>query len=76
MTASALSAMLEHFCYIWLGQGGEKGVPFDDERALDAVATIWVKAVYWRPEDNGSGLPERLPADRRSRRSDLTSSLA
>jgi AcrR family transcriptional regulator len=50
MTASALSAMLEHFCYIWLGQGGEKGVPFDDERALDAVATIWAKAVYWRPE--------------------------
>jgi AcrR family transcriptional regulator len=50
MMASALSAMLEHFCYIWLGQGGEKDVPFDDERALDAVATIWAKAVYWRPE--------------------------
>ena len=50
MTASALSAMLEHFCYIWLGQGGEKDVPFDDERALDALATIWVKAVYWRGE--------------------------
>jgi AcrR family transcriptional regulator len=50
MTASALSAMLEHFCYIWLGQGGEKDVPFDDERALDALATIWVKAVFWRPE--------------------------
>jgi AcrR family transcriptional regulator len=49
LTASALSAMLEHFCYIWLGQGGEKGVPFDDERALDAIATIWVKSVYWRP---------------------------
>jgi len=48
LTASALSAMLEHFCYIWLGQGGEKDVPFDDERALDALATIWVKAVYWR----------------------------
>jgi AcrR family transcriptional regulator len=48
LTASALSAMLEHFCYIWLGQGGEKGVPFDDERALDAIATIWVKSVYWR----------------------------
>ena len=39
-----------HFCYIWLGQGGEKDVPFDDERALDAVATIWQKAVYWRAE--------------------------
>ena len=48
LTASALSAMLEHFCYIWLGQGGEKDVPFDDERALDALATIWVKSVYWR----------------------------
>jgi AcrR family transcriptional regulator len=51
LTASALSAMLEHFCYIWLGQGGEKDVPFDDERALDALATIWVKSVYWRPSD-------------------------
>jgi AcrR family transcriptional regulator len=51
MTASALSAMLEHFCYIWLGQGGEKDVPFDDERALDAVATIWVRAIFWRPEE-------------------------
>jgi AcrR family transcriptional regulator len=48
MTASALSAMLEHFCYIWLGQGGEKDVPFDDVRALDALTTIWAKAVYWR----------------------------
>ncbi len=51
LTASALSAMLEHFCYIWLGQGGEKDIPFDDQRALDAVCTIWVKAVYWRCED-------------------------
>jgi len=51
MTASALSAMLEHFCYIWLGQGGEKDVPFDDDLALDALCTIWVKAVYWRSED-------------------------
>jgi len=52
LTASALSAMLEHFCYIWLGQGGERAdVEFDDERALDALATIWVRAVYWRPSD-------------------------
>jgi AcrR family transcriptional regulator len=55
MTASALSAMLEHFCYIWLGQGGEKDVPSDDELALDAVATIWAKAIYWRPEAEGTG---------------------
>ena len=51
LAASALSAMLEHFCYIWLGQGGEKNVPFDDERALEALATIWVKSVYWRPAE-------------------------
>jgi hypothetical protein len=26
LIASVLSAMLEHFCYIWLGQGGKKDV--------------------------------------------------
>ena len=50
LTASALSAMLEHFCYIWLGQGGEKDVPFDDDLALEALCSIWVKAVYWRAD--------------------------
>jgi len=34
--------------YAW---GGEKGVPFDPGRALDALATIWAKAVYWRDAD-------------------------
>jgi AcrR family transcriptional regulator len=52
LTASALSAMLEHFCYIWLGQGGERApVKFDDESAIDTLATIWVNAIYWRPAD-------------------------
>ena len=51
LTASALSSMLEHFCYIWLGQGGEKDVPLDVDRAFDALATIWVKAVYWKGKD-------------------------
>jgi len=55
LTASALSAMLEHFSYIWLGQGGERAeVTFDDERAIDTLATIWVNSVYWRPE-HGTG---------------------
>ncbi|MBO2449916.1 TetR/AcrR family transcriptional regulator [Actinomadura barringtoniae] len=50
LTASALSAMLEHFCYIWQGQGGEQvATDFNDERAIEAVATIWVKSIYWRP---------------------------
>jgi len=50
LTASALSAMLEHFCYIWQSQGGERAtVEFSDERAIDTLATIWVKSIYWRP---------------------------
>jgi AcrR family transcriptional regulator len=49
LAASALSAMLEHFSYIWLGQGGERAaVQFDDERAIDTLAAIWVNSVYWR----------------------------
>jgi len=49
LSASALSAMLEHFCYIWLGQGGERAdVRFDEESAIDTLATIWVRSVYWR----------------------------
>jgi AcrR family transcriptional regulator len=52
LTASALSAMLEHFCYIWMGQGGERAeVEFDDERAIDTLATIWVRTVYWRADE-------------------------
>jgi hypothetical protein len=23
---------------------------FDDERAIDTLATIWVKSVYWLPQ--------------------------
>ena len=30
--------MLEHFCYIRLGQGGEEDVPLDDQWALDTLA--------------------------------------
>ena len=42
--------MLEHFCCIWQAQGGERmEVQFDDERAIDTLATIRVKSVYWRP---------------------------
>lgn len=50
LTASALSAMLEHFCYIWQAQGGDRvRTEFTPERAIDTLATIWVKSIYWRP---------------------------
>ncbi|HEX6933916.1 MAG TPA: TetR/AcrR family transcriptional regulator [Streptosporangiaceae bacterium] len=66
LTASALSAMLEHFSYIWLGQGGERAVvQFDDERAIDTLATIWVNSVYWRPRASRESHEEpAAPADR------------
>jgi AcrR family transcriptional regulator len=49
LTASALSAMLEHFCYIWQSQGGEHAeAEFTDEAAIEALATILIKSVYWR----------------------------
>ncbi len=62
LTASALSALLEHFCYIWLGQGGERAeVRFDEDAAIDTLATIWVKSVYWRPDRGDSaGAPAGL----------------
>ncbi|QFG22167.1 TetR/AcrR family transcriptional regulator [Actinomadura sp. WMMB 499] len=52
LTASALSAMLEHFCYIWQAQGGESvEVEFSDEGAIDTLATICIQSIYWKPED-------------------------
>jgi hypothetical protein len=43
-----MSAMLEHVCYIWLGQGGEKDLPFDDKRARCASHDLGQDRL-WRP---------------------------
>lgn len=51
MTASALSAMLEQFCFVWqLGSGDEIAGEFSRERAVEALASVWYRAIYWRPE--------------------------
>jgi|SRR5580692_6580836 AcrR family transcriptional regulator len=48
-TASALSSMLEHFCYVWLYQGGDtEGAVCDEKRAIDALVNIWYHTIYWR----------------------------
>jgi AcrR family transcriptional regulator len=50
LAASALSSMLEHFCYVWFHQGGDRiGVEFDERRAVDTLAALWYHAVYWDP---------------------------
>jgi AcrR family transcriptional regulator len=49
-TASALSSMLEHYCYVWLYQGGDaQDAVCDERRAIDALVSIWYRAIYWRP---------------------------
>lgn len=51
MNASALSAMLEQFCFVWqLGPGDEIAGEFSRERAVEALASVWYRAIYWRPE--------------------------
>jgi AcrR family transcriptional regulator len=56
LTASALSSMIEHFCYVWLVQGGDAiGSALDETRAIATLADIWFHAIYWRPEDGPAG---------------------
>lgn len=48
LTASALSAMLEQFSYVWQAQGGDQvGVKLSAERAIDTLSSVWFHAVYW-----------------------------
>lgn len=52
VAASALSSMIEHFCYVWLAAGGDS-IPrvVDDELAIKNLSGLWLHAVYWRPDD-------------------------
>jgi AcrR family transcriptional regulator len=63
MAASALSAMIEYFCYVWQATGGETDVELTDEHAVDTLYTLWSKAIYWRePADQEADDEE--PSDR------------
>ena len=61
MTASALGAMMDYFCYVWLVGGGELGEPECDEQvAIETLTQIWLRAVVWQDaadpaDDNGHG---------------------
>ena len=52
LAASALSSMIEHFCWVWMaGEGDATGVDhaaaeFDDH-AIDTLWQLWSHAVYW-----------------------------
>lgn len=48
LAASALSSMLENFCYVWLAAGGDTTASaVDDEHAIATLAGLWYHAIYW-----------------------------
>ena len=49
VTASNLSAMLEHSCYLWAGiQASSLGQPTDPAEAISSIATLWHRSI-WAP---------------------------
>jgi AcrR family transcriptional regulator len=48
LAASALSSMIEHFCYVWQSQGGDvPSVALTDDHAIDTLWTLWSHAIFW-----------------------------
>lgn len=48
LAASALSSMLEHFCWVWIARDGDAtDVDYTDEHAIDTLWTLWSHAIYW-----------------------------
>ncbi|ROO90016.1 TetR family transcriptional regulator [Actinocorallia herbida] len=50
LLASAIAAMIDSFCWTWLATGGEPDMPTPtDEEAIEAIATVWYRSVYYDP---------------------------
>lgn len=46
VAASALSSMLEHSCYLWLGMNVQGvGRPESDDQAIDTITYLWSRAL-------------------------------
>ncbi|MFI6517076.1 TetR/AcrR family transcriptional regulator [Spirillospora sp. NPDC050679] len=47
LTASAIAAMFEHFCFVWLAQGGDgPGTAITDDQAVATLAALWRRGLY------------------------------
>jgi AcrR family transcriptional regulator len=57
VAASALSAMIEYFCYVWQATGGETDIVLTDDRAVETLWQIWSHAIYWTDSSDGAGSP-------------------
>lgn len=63
IAASALSSMMEHFCYVWLAQGGDAvEVEMSERAAVETLWTLWTHAVYWTDDDDARATPT-FPTD-------------
>jgi AcrR family transcriptional regulator len=63
LAASALTAMLEYFSYVWLFQGGEvKSITLSDDLAIDTLWQLWSHAVYWNEAIAVPGEASQQPA--------------
>lgn len=73
LAASALSSMIEHFCYVWQAQGGDPHVSgFSGEHAVETLWQLWSHALLWtdgadvrqagpRPLTQPQGVTRRRP---------------
>lgn len=47
LAASAIGAMFEHFCFVWLAQGGDgPGTGITDDEAVATLAALWRRSLY------------------------------
>ena len=47
LTASALGAMIDNFCFVWLARGGDvPDVELDDETAIQTLAALWHRSLF------------------------------
>jgi AcrR family transcriptional regulator len=50
-TASALGAMMDYFCYVWLVEGGEaEQSMITDDVAIETMARVMYRAIFAAPE--------------------------
>lgn len=51
LVGSAIVAMLNHFTYVWLVEGGDvEGRALDEEAAIKTLTDTWYRSVSWREE--------------------------
>ncbi len=47
LTASALGAMIDNFCFVWIARGGDvPDVELDDEAAIATLAALWHRCLF------------------------------